>query len=251
MKNKVSFNSGLAKFGIGLFETIKVNNEPIELDLHLDRIFKSIDKLNLSIDYSKNELRNEITNYIEKNNIVNKAIRLTIFDEGYNISSRDIPYTKKSYENGFKLNISPIKRGDSEIHRHKTTNYYESIYTKAYANEKGYDDGIFTNLNEIILECSMSNIYFIKDNKIITPNSKLPILNGTTKRRIIEICGELNIQIKEMEIKLSEIGDFDFVFISNSLIGVMKIIEIEGIKYNKENYLYDKVSQRINLVVGD
>lgn len=251
MKNKVSFNSTLAKFGIGLFETIKVKNDPIELDLHLDRIFKSIDKLNLSINYSKDEFRNIIFNYIKKNNIVNMAIRLTVFDEGYNISSRKIPYKIKHYENGFKLNISPIKRGESEIYRHKTTNYYENIYTKEYANKNGYDDGIFTNLNEIILECSMSNIYFIKDDKIITPNNKLPILNGTTKRRIIEICGELNIQIEEMEIKLSEIGDFDFVFISNSLIGVMKIIEIEGIKYNKENYLYDKISQRINLVFGD
>ena len=246
MKNNLSFNSSLAKFGIGLFETIKVKNKPIEIDMHLDRMFTSIDKLNLKINYTKEDLKECIFEYIKENNIQNKAVRLTVFDEGYNISDRDIPYTKESYEKGFKLNISPIKRGNSEINRHKTTNYYENIYTKNYAIENSYDDGIFIDLNERILECSMSNIYFIKDDKIFTPNSKLPILNGTTKRRIIKLCGELNIEVKEMQIKLNEIKDFDFVFISNSLMGVMKVTQIECIKYKKENYLYTKISQKIN-----
>ena len=35
MKNSASFNSDLSKFGIGLFETIKVEKDPIDLDLHI------------------------------------------------------------------------------------------------------------------------------------------------------------------------------------------------------------------------
>ena len=67
MKNKVSFNSELSKFGIGLFETIKVEEDPIDLDLHLDRLFNSIDELSLTINYNKNFFKQEILNYVKLN----------------------------------------------------------------------------------------------------------------------------------------------------------------------------------------
>ena len=108
MKNNISFNSELCKFGIGLFETIKVTNRPIDFDIHMDRIFNSIKELNLNIKLERKFIENEILNYIENNNIINKALRLTVFDEGYNISTRDILYTQDMYKKGFKLNISPI-----------------------------------------------------------------------------------------------------------------------------------------------
>lgn len=241
MKNKVSFDSNLTKFGIGLFETIKVKQEPIDIDLHMDRMFNSMKQLDLDFNYEKEYLKQEILKHIKENKIFNKAIRLTVFDEGYNISTRNILYSKKMYEEGFKLNISPIKRGNSIIYKHKTTNYFESIYTKSYAAKNGYDDGLFVDVNNVVLECSMSNIFFVKDKKIFTPNSKLPILNGITKRRIIDICGELDIQVEESEIKLNQIKEFDFVFVSNSIMGMMKITHIDEVKYNEYNELFNKI----------
>lgn len=245
MKNNISFNSDLCKFGIGLFETIKVTNRPIDFDIHMDRIFNSIKELNLNIKLERKFIENEILNYIENNNIINKALRLTVFDEGYNISTRDILYTQDMYKKGFKLNISPIKRGNSILYKHKTTNYFENIYTKNYANENGFDDGIFLNSEGTILECSMSNIFFIKDDIVLTPSSNLPILNGTKKKRIIETCQELNIKVEETEINVNEIHKFDFIFISNSLMGAMKVAQIEDILYDDKNIIFDRIVQAL------
>lgn len=245
MKNNISFNSDLCKFGIGLFETIKVTNRPIDFDIHMDRIFNSIKELNLNIKLERKFIENEILNYIENNNIINKALRLTVFDEGYNISTRDILYTQDIYIKGFKLNISPIKRGNSILYKHKTTNYFENIYTKNYANENGFDDGIFLNSEGTILECSMSNIFFIKDDIVLTPSSNLPILNGTKKKRIIEACQELNINVEETEINVNEIHKFDFIFISNSLMGAMKVAQIEDILYDDKNIIFDRIVQAL------
>ena len=166
MKNNISFNSKLSKFGIGLFETIKIENEPIDFDLHMNRLYNSIRDLNIKIDIDKSTLKDKVLMYIKHNNIKNKALRVTLFDEGYNISTRDIIYNDKMYNEGFKLTISPIKRGDSIIYRHKTTNYFENIYTKEYATKNGFDDAIFLSTEGKILECSMCNIFFIKDNKL-------------------------------------------------------------------------------------
>lgn len=257
MRNSVEFDSTLSKFGIGLFETIKIEEQkPLSLDLHMNRIINSIKELNIDIDildrnkYLKDEkyfddirvfLEHKILSYLVENNIVNKALRLTVFDKGYNISVRDIPYNKNSYEKGFRLNISPIKRGNSIIYKHKTTNYFENIYTKNYAKQLGFDDGIFLDLNDVILECSMSNIFFIKENTIYTPSSELPILNGTMKTKILNICNEISIEVVECHIKRDKLKEFDFVFITNSLMEIMKVTEIDGILYNEKNVVLNKI----------
>ncbi|MGL5693449.1 MAG: aminotransferase class IV, partial [Peptostreptococcaceae bacterium] len=95
--------------------------------------------------------------------------------------------------------------------------------------------------NDVILECSMSNIFFIKDNYIHTPSSELPILNGVMKKRILDICDELNIEIIEKNIKLSEIKNYDFVFVTNSLMKAMRITQIGEIFYSNKNELFDKI----------
>ena len=241
MKNNVSFNSELSKFGIGLFETIKVKEYPIDLDLHLDRLFNSVNELNLTINNDKKFFKEEILKYIKYNKVKNKALRLTIFDEGYNISLRDIPYSEETYKNGFKIMLSPIKRGESIIYKHKTTNYYENIYTKKYANKNGFDDGLFLDTFNNVLECSMSNILFIQNDVVYTPSSKLPLLDGIVKKRIMDICSELNIQLIEKNINIEDIRNFDFAFVTNSLMNAVKVTQIEDIYFEPSNEVFEKI----------
>ena len=214
MKNNISFNSKLSKFGIGLFETIKIENEPIDFDLHMNRLYNSVRDLNIKIDIDKSTLKDKVLMYI-------------------------------MYNEGFKLTISPIKRGDSIIYRHKTTNYFENIYTKEYATKNGFDDAIFLSTEGKILECSMCNIFFIKYNKIYTPKDELPILNGIMKKRIEDICIELNIEVVKKEIYIDEINDFEFSFVTNSLMGAMKVKLIENTKYNNDNILFKKILSKL------
>ncbi len=247
MKNNVSFNSSLSKFGIGLFETIKVLKKPIGLDLHMDRLFNSIHELNIKTDIKRNFLEQEILKYINENKIKNKALRVTVFDEGYNISSRDILYNDRMYNEGIRLTISPIKRGYNILNKHKTTNYFENIYTKEDALEKGYNDGLFLDTNDKILECSMSNIFFIKNNKIYTPSDELSILNGTKRKIIFKICKDINIEIKEIYIKKNDLSSFEFTFVTNSLMGAMKVSAINDIHYDENNDIFNTIVKELNL----
>ena len=70
MKNNVSFNSTLTKFGMGLFETIKVTDYPLDLDLHMNRLFNSIKELNLSIENDKEFYKETILKYIKEGDYV-------------------------------------------------------------------------------------------------------------------------------------------------------------------------------------
>jgi 4-amino-4-deoxychorismate lyase len=246
MKNNVSFNSTLSKFGIGLFETIKIENKsPRYIDKHLERLYNSIDKLNINFTVEKNEMYKLITLYIQDQNLLDSAIRVTVCDEGYNFSTRDIPYKKKHYEIGFKVTISPIKRGFSEIYKHKTTNYFENIYSKNYALQKGFDEGLFIDLNGYVLECSMSNIFFIKENILYTPKKESSILNGIMRTRVIDICKTLDIICIEDDINIDDLDKFDFCFITNSLMELMKVKCIDNVIYENTNNIYEDILNNI------
>ena len=245
MKSSVSFNSTLSKFGMGLFETIKVTDCPLDLDLHLDRLFNSARELNFDIDENKEFYRKTILEYIDKNDVKNKALRLTVFDEGYNISLRDITYNEETYKKGFKLCISPIKRGDSIIYRHKTTNYYESMYSKHFATDNGFDDAIFLDTSGRVLECSMSNIFFVKSDTVYTPKSSSPILNGIMKLNIGRVCESLNINLVECDIDISSVDEYEGVFVTNSLMGVMPVTQINQIDFNKDNKVIKLIKENL------
>ena len=61
------------------------------------------------------------------------------------------------------------------------------------------------------------------------------------KKRILDICGEMNIPLVEKNIKVRDIADYDFVFVTNSLMNVMKVTQIEDIFYETSNDLFDKI----------
>lgn len=245
MKNSVSFNSNLSRFGIGVFETIKVTDRPLYLEYHLNRAFNSIFELDMITKVRKEDLRKYILDYIKDNNIQNKALRVTIFDEGYNLSTRDIIYDENSYRKGFDLTISPIKRGKSILNYHKTTNYFENIYSKNYASKNNFDDSIFIDYKGNILECSFSNIFFIKDKTIVTPDKSLPILNGITRKRVISFCiGKFDIIYENINIE--DIKRFDFCFITNSLMGCMRVNKIDDHFFERKNEIFEIIKENIN-----
>lgn len=240
MKNKASFNSELTKFGIGIFETIKViNGKAMFLDEHLSRMYSSIEKLNINMTIKKSELKEKINSYTEK--VEYKALRVSLYDEGFNIQLRDVNYTQEDYKEGFKLNISPIKRGKSILYNHKTTNYFENMYSKRYALSKNFDEALIVSLNDEVLEGSMTNIFFIKENKVYTPIIDKSALPGIIRFKVIDICKKMNIELIEKVIKLDEIEEFEFCFITNSLIDLMKVVMINNINYQKENKIFRKI----------
>ena len=54
-----------------------------------------------------------------------------------------------------------------------------------------------------------------------------------------------HIEVIEREISLKEIEDFDFVFISNSLMKVMKVSQINEIVYPASNEIFEKIISKI------
>lgn len=230
--NKINLDEGVI-FGRAVFETILIKNNPVFLSEHIVRINSSAQSLGIKnfVDI------NEISNLIKKYSINNCALKIILSPENIILTTRDIPYKESDYKKGFSLNVSEILKNDtSDLPFHKWTGYIENLFIREEAIKNGFNDSILINTKGKISETTISNIFFIKNGQIYTPGKNCGILNGIIRNWIIS-----NYTVTEGEYTLEEIIDSDGAFLTNSLIGIIKINKINNTTM-KEHILTDKIS---------
>jgi len=231
---QISANDAGFLLGDGLFETIRFQNKKLFLlDKHLARLNSGLKTIKINIEYSNSDLYTILNKIINKNNFENGLIRLMITRgelEGepwkYNgptclyISIRpiaeksDIP-VKVVY---FNESDYPIIRFTPAI---KSMNYIGNMLAKKDADKYGAYEPVFINNDGFITECAIRNIFYIKNNSLITPSEDLGILPGVTRDTIMKIGADLGLEIIKTKIPQNEIQSMDEAFISSSGIGLL------------------------------
>ena len=210
---KINLDNGFF-FGMGLFETIKVvNRKPIFLKEHINRINNSLKCFNID----QVIVEEDITDFIEGHSEESYALKLSVSEKNKIITTRKDPYNNKTFGE-VRLNFAnTLRNSTSKMVYHKTFNYMENILEKRRATEKGYFEPIFLNENGYIAEGAVSNIFFIRDEKMFTPKLSTGILNGVMRSFFIE-----HFDVEEVLIKKEDLEKFDSGFITNSLMGYVE-----------------------------
>ena len=221
----ISIDSGVF-FGRGVFETILVKEKAIFLDEHIERLNKSINALSLGKAINKDD----VISFINENNIKNKALKIVVTEKNLVYATRDIKYKDEDYIDGFKVSISEVLRNStSRVVAFKTLNYLENIIEYELCQSSGFNEAIFFNELGNLCEGCTSNIFIVKNKKIYTPPVKDGLLPGVVRNWVIK-----NFQVKETRITKEELLNSDEVFLTNSLVGVIKVSSIEDKLFDSE-----------------
>ncbi|MEY7999938.1 aminotransferase class IV [Clostridium sp. Mt-5] len=224
-------------FGRGLFETMLVKKNPLFLKEHLDRINEGLKVLNIG----KSITEKEILDAVKKLNCNDKILKLVVTEQNTIFTCRVNKYSPEQYKRGFKLKIASIKRNPySKITYLKSLNYVENILEHDQCVSEGYDEALFLNTEDFIAEGSMSNVFFVKDNKIYTPSLNCGILNGTIRKYIIS-----NYKVIEGKFTKDFIKNSQEIFLTNSVMGIMKVSSICDKKFD-EFAAVNKIAQKYN-----
>jgi len=88
-------------------------------------------------------------------------------------------------------------------------NYAGSLMASQLAKQKGFDQIIWLESPEFkkIQEAGMMNLFFVVDDKVITPQLTGAVLNGTTRKYFIDILTEKKIKVEVRDIYIDEILD--------------------------------------------
>lgn len=215
-------------FGKGVFETILFLEKPIFLKEHIERLKNGMKELGLE------ELEEEmLLDYISLNFIKNKAVKILVTPQNIIITEREIPYIEEDYIQGSSLKLSKVRRNSTSMLCYiKSINYIENIIEKNKAKEDGFKDVLFLNENGYLSETSCANIFIVKNNEIYTPKVSCGLLNGIIRMWVIE-----NFSVIETELRLDDLKNADEVFITNSLMGIIKVKKFEDIEYNNDEII--------------
>ncbi|MGO3751538.1 MAG: aminotransferase class IV [Peptoniphilaceae bacterium] len=236
---KINLDEGFF-FGEGAFETIKViKKTPLFLKDHLKRLNSSL--VFFGIEKEINE--NQVKEYIKTVEEENYALKITVSRENTLFTKRQDPYIGIDRNKEYKLLISKVLRNStSPMVYHKTINYYENILEKRKAMSEGYYEVLFLNEKNKVCEGSVSNIFFVKDEKIYTPNLESGLLKGTMRDYIIK-----EYKAIEKSISLEELENYNSVFISNALMGIIPVSHINNIEYKKSPIIDNIISDLVNM----
>jgi 4-amino-4-deoxychorismate lyase len=111
----------------------------------------------------------------------------------------------------------------------KHLNRLDQVMARSEWNEQeNFDEGIMFNLDGDVTEGTMSNIFWLKEGRLLTPDLSQEGIDGCVRRWVIE-QGRNNVPvIIEKGAKLDQLLVADAVFITNSLLGIQKVTEIDG-----------------------
>ena len=110
-------------------------------------------------------------------------------------------------------------------------NYAAQFYPTSIAKEEGYQQIIWTDSNnhKSIEEAGTMNLFFRIGNKLITSPTSDSILDGITRKSIIELAKKVNIDVEERVITVNEIlessktGELKEIFGTGTAVVVLPI----------------------------
>jgi len=247
---KISIDDAGFQYGDGIFETFRgYKGKPFKLDEHIGRLLSSLKQLRYNPHFDKTYIKSAVYELLSKNGLSQASayIKIIVTRNGYGerfhydlqikpnviiIAKKLDPYPDEYYKNGIKIAASDLKRTaiGSDLYKFKLLNYFENIYVRNEAYRKQSFEGIFLTRDQLVLEGSMSNIFYVKNGTVITPPLTQNILPGITRQVIINLCRENNIKVSERRIHYFDIIKADEIFLTNSVMEIMPVKEINTYK---------------------
>ena len=230
------------QYGDGLFETIRVDNgKPLRWKRHMQRLTLGCEKLNLPLPDVYLLLDEAKLLCQEKDKAVLKIIytrgsgsRGYSYDDNMKTTRilQCYDWPKKLVQNtgsGVELRISETRLSqNAQLAGIKHLNRLEQVLARSEwdSNQPEIYDAIMLDSDDYVIECTMHNIFYIKDECLVTPDLSLCGVSGIIRDLIIEYYNDAGMNVKVTSFSLPELLTADEVFITNSLGGVIPVGKI-------------------------
>jgi 4-amino-4-deoxychorismate lyase len=110
----------------------------------------------------------------------------------------------------------------------KSTSYAVNMAAEAEARRRGVDEALFVDGVGIVLEGTVTNVWWRSGDTLYTPSLDLGILAGVTRATLIELAPECGYRVEEGAYPLEQLVTADEAFTSSSVREVMPLVEIDG-----------------------
>jgi branched-chain amino acid aminotransferase len=232
-------------YGDGVFEGIRVYNGRIfECEAHLQRLWASAKAVRMTIPLSREQVRAAMEETVKANSFRDCYIRLVVTRGvgylGLNPNKCPVPtviviadtidmYPREMYEKGMTVITASVIRNHPNAlsPRIKSLNYLNNILAKIEAVDAGVPEAIMLNHEGNVAECTADNIFIVRGGVVFTPGITDGILEGITRKVIIDLCRGQGIPIFEKSIQRHDLYIADECFLTGSAAEVVPVTKID------------------------
>ncbi|MCB0856929.1 MAG: branched-chain amino acid transaminase [Solirubrobacterales bacterium] len=237
-------------YGTGVFEGIRCYDGEKGPAIfrhaeHLQRFEDSARMYFLDLPFSKEEIGEATRELIRKNGLRDCYIRPLAF-RGYGemgLYAKSAPveiiiavwpwgaYLGEDGKNhGIRAKVSSWRRVSSASlipHAKASGQYLNSILAKTESAKAGYEEAILLDERGMVCEGSGENIFMVKEGKVYTPPQVASILDGITRKSVIQILEDKGYPVIERDIARSELYLADEVFMCGTAAEVVPVREVD------------------------
>lgn len=247
----VSIATHALQYGTGCFAGIRgyLDNDGKSINIfrlpdHTRRLVQSGLILRADLPYGPDEIGQIIVDLVKKNAPTqNVYIRPFIYKAGLELTPKlkGIKDELAIYmmplgdyldvANPIKLGVSSWQRIEDDIipSRAKITGgYINSSLAKDEAAEAGYDDAIMLNRDGKVAEASGANLFIVRNGALITAPITADILEGITRRSLVEFARDAGVTVEERAIDRSELYIAEEVFLCGTGVQIASVGWIDG-----------------------
>ena len=237
-------------YGTGVFEGIRcyeTERGPAifrHLD-HLDRLERSAKLYYMDLPYSVEQLRAATRELLARNELRSCYIRPLVF-RGYGVMGLNpleapVEVAIAMWEwgaylgdegkaRGIRAKVSSWERISPRSlipHAKASGQYLNSVLAKIESLKGGYDEAILLDDHGHVCEGSAENVFVVRDGVIVTPPQTASILDGITRRSVLQIARDLGYPTLESDIARAELYLADEVFLSGTGAELVPVREID------------------------
>jgi branched-chain amino acid aminotransferase len=247
---KVSVMTHAFLYGTATFEGIRAywNEEQgrlygLKLREHVERIRQSCRILLMEDVPSVDELTGLIVETIRRNGFrqdayirpsfykSTRAIGVRLHDLEHELYIVALPFGNYiDTANGVRLMTSSWRRNVDEAlpARGKIVGGYVNMaFQKSEAELNGFDEAVVLTANGHVNESSAANLFMVRDGIAYTPPVSDDLLEGVTRKALMELMGNEGIEVRERSIDRSELYIADEVFVCGTGVQVSPVIEVD------------------------
>lgn len=231
---------GLA-YGDGLFETIYVSSGRAQfLALHLERLRAGCH--GLSIDYDEIALRRDIADavHVGVEGVLKIIVARSGVERGYASrrgagSHRFLQFFPQNVAAFFnrqppavlrvcrqRLSLQPSLAGLKHLNR------LEQVLARTEWSDPKITEGLMLDSNGRVIEAVSSNIFCVRDGKVLTPSLRQCGVAGVLRRVVIDYLG---IAVAEQHLTLDDFYRADEVFLSSTLRGIQPVTQLDCVHW--------------------
>ena len=255
------------QFGDGLFETMLVRDgRVLLLDEHLERLRVSAGRL--AIDMADTPVFiDDIDRLIGQADSSCGVIKLIVTRGS---SSRGYQYDRRAGSNrvvrfsGIDSQHSSIISGEllhgdlcicatpvsinTALAGMKHLNRLENVLARNEFSADSFIDGLMSDADGHVIEGSMSNLFAARGGVLYTPDLSRAGVQGVMRDTILELARSAGIDYSVCAMTVPELKQMDCLFITNSLIGMKVVDNLEDTHYSDFSLcqqLFDQLLSRL------